>query len=306
MSFYEVIKKNARLALQGKWRGAIGVFALAFGVAGALVWAEKTALSIFVPYPFQNQPPADYAHYLRALLSYSPLELVITAISMVLFLLILAPVLLGITRWFYVLIQGRQAAFVEVFYFFESLRRYGRAIWYTVQLIARTLAWGVVFMILPGGVMGVSVYFLRMEGLARQTRTAASAGVMLAFGMLALAVLLYAIHINKYALAAYLLCESDDVSVMQAFGTSAKYTKGYRGIKLLFTISFAGWYLISPLTFFLLLLFVIPYHAAGETVFARYLVEKNRFQEPQATREFGGVHPGGIVVSVPPRGARFD
>jgi len=287
MSFYAVIKKNARVALKGRWGAAIGIFALAFGVSVLLGWAELMALRAFAPYPFYEHPPADYAHYLRALLSYNPAELLITGVAALLYLLILAPIFLGITRWFYLLIQEEKAAFSQVFHFFESLGRYGRAIWYTVQIAARTLGWGIVFMILPAGVLSASVRFLRIEALSAQARSAASVGVILAFGLLLLAILLYLVYINKYALTAYLLCESDEISVRQAFRTSIRYTKGYRGIKLLFTLSFIGWYLLSPLTLFLLLLFVIPYHTAGATVFARYLVEKNRYHEPQATREFG-------------------
>ena len=309
MSFYAVIKKNARVALKGRWGVAIGIFALAFGVSVLLAWAEFMALRLFAPYPFYYQPPGDYAYYLRALLSYNPAELIITGVALLLYLLILAPLFLGITRWFYLLIQEEKATFTELFHFFESLRRYCKAVWYTVQITMRTLAWGIVFMILPAGVMSASIRFLRLEALSRQARSAASVGVILAFGLLLLASLLYAIYINKYALTPYLLCESDHVSVRQAFRTSIRYTKGYRGIKLLFTLSFIGWYLLSPFTLFLILLFVIPYHSAGAAVFARYLVEKNRYHEPQATREFGaagfGRQTAGGTVTMPPVGGDF-
>ena len=135
--------------------------------------------------------------------------------------------------------------------------------------------------------MIICVRFLRIEALTRQSRAAASVGLVIAFGLMLLMVLLYAIYIKRYSLAAYLLCESDEISVRQAFRDSIQYTKGYRGVKFLFALSFIVWYLLTPLTLFLGLLYVLPYHRAGETVLARYLVEKNRSQQPQITREFG-------------------
>jgi len=292
MSFYAVIKKNARVALKGRWGTATGVFALVFGVSVFLAGVEQMALRMFVASPFYGESTADYTYFLRAFFPAGPAEIIITGITLLLSLLILAPLLLGVTRWFYVLIQREDVVFSEIFHFFESLRRYCNSIWYAVQISARTFGWGIIFLSLPGSVMGICAYFLRIENLDRQARAAASVGVMLAAGLLLLAALLYTVYIKKYTLAAYLLCESDDISVRQAFRTSIKYTKGYRSIKFMFSLSFIGWYLLSPLTLFLLLFFVIPYQSAGETVFARYLVEKNRYQEPQITREFGGAISG--------------
>ena len=290
MSFYAVIKKNAKIALKGRWGAAAGAFAFVLGVALLLAVVEQTFLRVFVPPPFPADigQVIDYAYFLQLLLSYSLAELFVTAMALTLFLLLFAPLILGLTRWFYLLIQEERPVFLDIFYFFENARRYGRSVWYLVQLCLRAFGWGVVFLSLPGGLMSICVRFLRIETLSRQAGAAASAGVVLALGLFLLMALLYAIYLSKYSLAAYLLCESDEISVREAFRTSIQYTRGYRGVKFLFTLSFIGWYLLLPITFFLALLFVVPYHSAGKAVFARYLVEKNRYREPQITRQFGG------------------
>jgi len=290
MTFFSVIKKNAKIALKGRWGGAIGIYAIFVGVSVFLSLLEQMMLGRFAPVyiPWDSGAVIDYAYFLRILFSMGWAEWLLIGIFALMSLLLAAPLALGITRWFYLLIQEEGPAVSEVFYFFESVRRFGRAVGYTVQLGLRGFGWGMIFLSLPAGLMSICVRFLRIETLARQSRAAASVGIMLALGLLLLMMLLYVIYMNKYALAAYLLCESDEISVREAFRASIRYTKGYRGIMFLFTLSFAGWYLLSPFTFFLLLLFVVPYHSSGKTVLARYLVEKNRHQEPQITREFGG------------------
>ena len=278
MSFFAVIKKNAKAALAGRWRAAAGVFAFVAGTSVLLAVLEQGALRIFVapPFPYYWGDILDYAYFLRLMFTYAAGELVVMAVAAALSLLIFAPLLLGVTRWLYLLVQGERPIFLDIFRFFESARRYGKAIWYGVNLGVRALGWAVAFLLLPGGLIEICVQLLRIDTIGREVRAAASVGILLAAALMLLMILLYAIFINRYALTAYLLCEDDETSVRQAFRDSIRFTKGYRGIKFLFTLSYTGWYLLSVVTFGLALLFVVPYHMAGETVFARYLVEKGR------------------------------
>ena len=306
MSFYGSIKKNAKLALKGR-RGA-GALAAMFvvGAAGALTAAEFAALRAFAPSPSYYWQSGEAAHdyFLRVFFGYSPQELAITCLAVILYAALLAPLALGWVRWHYVLIQGSRPAFRELFHFFGSGRMYARAVWHNVQLAVRCLGWGIVFLSLPGGLLSICVRFLSIDTITRATRLIASVGVLVALGLMVLMAILYAIYIGKYSLSGYLLCESDEITVSQALSDSARYTRGYRGVKFLFTLSFAGWYLLVPLTFFVALLFVLPYHMAAQAVFARYLTGLNRDKsEPtahahgrgtgeQITREFGGAALG--------------
>jgi len=287
MSFYGSIKKNAKSALKGR-RGA-GVLATLFVVcAGALLTALEFAfLRVATPQPsdYWQSGEAGQAYFLRVFFGHSPGELVITCMAMVFYMALLAPLLLGWKRWHYVLVQGERPGFRELFHFFESGRRYARAAWHNLQVAVRCLGWGIVFLSLPAGLLSICVRFLSIDTITRTTRVVASAGVLVGAGLLMMMAILYAVYIGKYALSGYLLCESDTITVNRALRDSARYTTGYRGVKFLFTLSFAGWYLLVPLTFFVALFFVLPYHMAGETVFARYLVELKRSEGEQATHE---------------------
>ncbi len=290
---FSAFKRNAKLALKGQWGAAIGTFLVVVGVQSLLAGLEHKALQIFVVEPFLQNPtmepqPFDLAELTRELLTGSLPELVISSVFFLLTLLLLSPLQLGMTRWYFTLIRGNGAPFSEVFYFFETLSRYGRAVWYTVQLSVRSFLWSLVFFFLPCGVMGISLWFLSTDGISAQTRSAASLGVVMACGLLFLAVALFLIFINRYALVSYLLCESDAITVSAAFKTSVRYTKNHRVMLLTFSLSFIGWFLLAPFTMFLLMLYVVPYYNAATTLLSRYLVEKNRLDEPGATQEW---HP---------------
>lgn len=291
MSFFATIKKNAKLALKGNWGPAMGASVVVAAISMLMVGLEHTALTLFVGNPFAHNPtmeppPRDYALFVREMFALNWVELLITGVFVLLSLLLLSPLGLGLNRLFLSVVHGRRTSLSELFYFFETMQRYTRAVWHTVQINLRCWLWSVLFFCLPGGIMAISARFLILEEIDRQTRAAASIGMMLALGLVLLAAILYAIYVSKYALTAYLLCESDALSVRQAIKASIRYTKGYRGLLVLFPLSFIGWYLLSPLTFFLLLLYVAPYHSAATALLNRYLVEKSRQREVSSTQEW--------------------
>ena len=294
MSFYAVIKKNALAALKGRWPGAVGVAAFIAGVGVFLTVVENTLLQALLP---SNAGVGmglalDYADFVRRFFVHSPVEPAIAGGFSLIALFLFTPLSLGLTRWFYLLIGGERPTFYDLFHFFERGRRYARAVGYTIQIGVRAGFWGILFFCLPSGLTIACVRLLRIEELGRQFRSAASIGVLFALCLFLLAGILYAIFLGRYSLTVYLLCESDMTTLNQAFRRSIRYTKGYLGTKFGFTLSYIGWYVLSALMLFLPLLWVTPYHMAGETVLARYLAEKNREPDMEGTKEFGGTGQG--------------
>jgi len=289
MSFYAAVKKNAKAVLSGRWAAGVGVTLFVLCVAASLTALELLSLWAFAPQPslYWRGGAVEHGYFLRVFFGHSPQELLIAGLALSAYILLLAPLTLGGVRWHYVLIHGERPRFAELFYFFAG-GRYGRAVWLRLQVALRCLGWGIAFLALPAGLLSICVRFLLIDALPRATRVIASVGVLVALALLAMAAILYAIHMGRYALSSYLLCESDRLSVRQAISASIRYTKGYRGVKFLFTLSYAGWYLLVPVTLLLALPFVLPYHMAGETVFARYLVERYRAEQVGVTQEFGG------------------
>lgn len=293
MAFFTTLKQNGKRALTGNWSTAIAIGLILGGVQLFLSGMEYLAFRLFVLRPLAENPtmePADFdlARFTRELFTYNWVELLIMVAFGLLAFLLLSPLRLGSVRWYYSLIQGEHPPIQELFYFFDTGSRYVRAVWLRVQLSFRSFFWGLIFFFLPGGIMGISLWFLRTPGIDRQTRSAASLGFALSFGLLFLAAILYVLFLNKYALASYLLCENDAIRVSAAIRTSIRYTRGYRATLLLFSLSFLGWFLLTPVTLFLLLLFVGPYYQASCLLLSRYLAEKNRLSEPLSTQEW---HP---------------
>jgi len=287
MVFFWMLKRDAKLALRDIWGRAIGAVAFVAAVSGLLGGLQGLALQVLVVRQGGGNPAVDlpqqyHGEFIGALFGGYWLQTLILSAFTLASLLLLSPLLLGVNRFYYCLAGEDRPGFLDLFYFFESFRRYARAVWHTVELSFRAFFWGCITFAFPVGIMAVSASFLRIEHLDRPSRAAASAGVLLALGVFILATALYLILLSKYALSGYLLCADDGLTARGAIDASARYTKGERGMILAFSLSFAPWYLIMPFTFGLLMLFIAPYHSAAAALLCRYLAERGTALEPSA------------------------
>lgn len=287
-----MLKKNAKLALKKNWGGAILIFLIVFGVAAMLSILQQVVVTVFVDRSVVNETISDFildpSHGVPEALTIRNLaaEWIVIGVFSVLSLLFVAPLSLGEMRWFLKLIHGERMQVAEVFHFFESGRNFGRSVWYHINIYVRTLLWGIPIFAVPGCILGVSVYFLSgSEEVQRSSAAIASAGIFLAAILMILAGIFYAACVNRYALASYLLAESDEITVRKAIRDSVKFTKGFRFSLLWFELSYIGWFLLCVIAF-PLLLYVMPYYNTAYAMYARYIVEKNRYSEPNLTKEF--------------------
>ena len=294
MSLFSTLKRNARAALSGNWGKAI--LTQVIGVGVVLLLSILQGICVFL-ISFQRGRQAPAAELFPA----NPEELfwwysnhvpsremlVIAAFS-VLTLLLLAPIMLGTVKWFFLRSGGGNPGVGEVFSFFESLRQYGRSLWYYIQMAVRTYLWSILFYLLPLTLGGALIGFLKYTLGGRISTYAATMVMLLVIILSILLTVLYAVFINRYALVPYLLCGegAEKLTVRDAFKVSVHYTKGYRGSLLLFSLSFFGWFLLAPFTLYLILLYVGPYYQQSLALYARYIIEKSRYQPPNATREF--------------------
>jgi uncharacterized membrane protein len=282
-----MVKKNARESLRGHWGAAAGIFALCAGIFGALaaldaffVWLASGDVSL----------GGEPGYFLRLVFySENRYGVMITA-GFTLISLLLSPLYLGAQRYFYNAAAEIPPRFFDLFYFFTGPKKYMRALWLSIQVNLRASLWGILFFAFPGGIMLVSVRFLILEELSRESRAAASVGVVLACGLFLLAGILFGIFVQKYTLTAFLIC-SEDKSAGQIIKESVRASKGHRGMLFLFSLSYIGWYILAPFTFFTLLIFyVLPSRSAGGMIMSRYLCERrermNRRPEPVASAEY--------------------
>ncbi len=78
-----------------------------------------------------------------------------------------------------------------------------------------------------------------------------------------------------YTIVNYLIVDSD-ISGADALKKSREMMKGYKMDYFVFVLSFFGWFLLSGLTFGLLLIWVVPYYYVANTIFYEKLKEKNK------------------------------
>lgn len=290
-----MLKKNSKLALKGSWGRAILLLLITMGVSVLVPTLRQIATSVFVPAPvFSNptmEPPfsGDFFNAFVETFRISWVEWVIIVVSGILSLLLSVPLSLGVVRWFYNIVHGRSLPITEAFHFFETGRTLWRAIWYEINVSIRCGLWAILFYCVPSSILGVSIYYLSGNGEPdRSAAAVATTGIFLSVVLFLLATIFYAACICRYALAPYLLSESDDVTVKSAIRSSIAYTKGYRFSLMWFSLSFIGWFLLLipalPVVFY-----VFPYCNTAVAMYSRYIIEKNRYSEPDSTKEFSSL-----------------
>lgn len=278
MSLFSMLKTNSRLALRGNWGRAIAVLLIPVVISAVL------SMCMQVPRQIAGQSLGVYYDYLLSGIKIPARYAVMNAVMSVLAVLVgflVSPLSLGAARWFYMLVHGRSLPLREVFIFFESFNDYRRAVRLYVSIYFRSLLWSLLFLVLPGA---ISIF--AAAAVTLNPGHTATTGLVFSFILVFLVVLLCTIFLNRYALAAYLLCESDDVRPGEAIRASIAYTKGYRFDLFLFYLSFIGWYFLCALTLGILLFYTAPYFMTANAMYCRYIAEKNRFVPPNDTKEF--------------------
>jgi uncharacterized membrane protein len=279
-----MLKQNAKLALKGHWGKAIVVLLVFLALIAVLMGVQQYAISLFIGIPAASNPTMQEAPYYA-----SEAEIVILSIFSLLTILLVIPLEMGVLRWFYGIVHGKDMSIADAFTFFESIKRYVKGIGLYLNILARCLLWAIPFFCLPSALMGVSLYLvngnIRLFGdSARLNATLGTMGTVLSFALFILAVILYIICTNRYALALYLFYDDMDMGMRKAIKTSVQYSKGCRSSLFIFQLSFIGWMLLCH--FVIPAFFVIPYYYTAYAMYARYIIEKNTIKPAEPTREF--------------------
>lgn len=299
MTLFKTLKRDARNALSGNWSGAVPGM-LIYGGAAFMLWFARAAALRFITVPTRPDPAFagrygfDNFFFARYLQTGVPENIFLLGFT-VLSLLLMAPLMLGLIRWYRLLAYGGKPSLIELFHFFSSGRNYLRALWLHLNLTVRTYLWAAVFFAVPGAIFAASVLQINHSSVAGQTAGAlATVGIAFSAVLTLLAMIFYCAFINKYFLAFYLICEDDSLSVRQAIRSSAAFTRGSRFGLLWFTLSFTGWYLLCIV--FFPVFYVFPYVNAAFAMYAKHLIEKKRNPLPAATREFNTERAGDLPL----------
>lgn len=281
------IKQNAKRALTGNWGKAIAILLILFAVSMLFVFFEALFYWIF-QFTGQTGPvlsldfiPPDYPLLSQArTISLAP-QLVSLA-SMVCGLLVLSPLSLGVTKWYYATAGGEAADASAVFHFFSQRGLYFKSVWYHVQITVRSFLWGAA-LFAPGLVLfALCSYYLERPGEDMQL-TAISFGLVLSCVLLVLCALVLILVLLRYFLAPYYLVHRPELTVSEAIQLSIQGTREQKGNLLLFGLSFLPWALAGLLV--LPLLYVLPYLMASRALYAKVLITREERKEPEEIME---------------------
>jgi len=290
MTLFSMLKRNSKLVLKGSWGRAILVTMIPVFVNLLLGVLLQVLTSVLVTGPMSRQPTAEpdqtvIVRFLWAFAQAGGQRLILLAVFTALSWLVLAPIQLGAVRWFFYLVHGKSLPLGEVFFFFERFQSFRRGVWYQANIYLRSLGWSLLFLAPPGAMLTFSLFYLQSGG-DRQTIALGSMGICISLGLLLLGQVLCMIWLNRYLLAAYLLCEEDSRGVHDALRTSVRYTRGYRAHFLLFGLTFLGWLLLCMISLGIAALYTAPYMQTAWAMYGRYVIEKNRYFPSDSTKEF--------------------
>ncbi len=82
----------------------------------------------------------------------------------------------------------------------------------------------------------------------------------------------------RYAMAPYLMAEYPTMGIREAMDRSKQMMDGHKGRLFCLHLSFIGWFMLSSLTFGILLLWIMPYYATAEAAF--YMNLTGRIMQP--------------------------
>ena len=279
------IKQNARRALGGNWGKAIAILLTLFAVSLLFVFFEALFYWVF-------HFTGGVGPHLRFSLDFIPLDyplltqerdvnlvpFLISTLSTLCGLLVLSPLSLGITRWYYELIAGEETEIFTIFSYFSHFRLYLRSVWYHIQIMVRSFLWSVA-LFAPGTLLfALCSYYLEQPGNGAYV-TALSFGLVLSCVLLVLCAVVLILLLLRYFLTPYYLVEKPEWTVTQAIRRSVAGTREQKGNLLLFGLSFLPWLLLG--VFLLPLLYVIPYLMASRALYAKVLITRDLRQIEQ-------------------------
>ena len=84
------------------------------------------------------------------------------------------------------------------------------------------------------------------------------------------------------------MCDHPEYTGREAIDASREMMRGHKGELFVLQLSFIGWFLLSALTFGLLMFYVMPYYQSTLTEYYRYLKEsrsESQDWQPQQPEE---------------------
>ncbi len=272
MNLRKLCKRNGIRCLYNNWGKAVAIVLLLLAT-GLLFTMIELIINLLLGIPAVIDPQND-GYYLNNLPNTSILAMILTCIMTLGSFLVMAPLNLGITGWYYGLSQGESPEVLSIFNTFSS-RNYFRALTLKIHLWGRKIIWALIYFTLPAAIAAASIWLMGHSVFYMDLNLGYAISICGLFfaGLLAmLMAVLYAVHIQKYFLAEYYVV-NENCGVWEAIKKSRHASRGKRGEIFLFRLSFLPFFLLC--IFVIPTLYVLPYYGISSMLYARVLMEQH-------------------------------
>ena len=277
MTLRKTVKKNARGCLHGMWGRAALILLVIIAVEAGFQLIDT---GIFRALGFENIPhsvsPEEIISGGAALAeSVTAGQIIISVVMQLLRLVVLVPLMLGVTDWALALTDGKRLPVGHIFWAYDN-KAFGRSIGLTVVVGIKTALFGLLVS-LPGIALVTCGTLLPANGSVSEAagNWMGAAGGLLLLGAFVIEIWFAA----RYFLTQLLLCDRYYYKVNEAVRISVKATKGLRWQIVGFELSFLPWILL--LVFIFPAFYVLPYLTVASVLYARFLFEDHLMRSKQ-------------------------
>lgn len=282
MHLHRQIKMDARRAMTNNWGKALAIVFLMISVY-LLFAIVETLVSMLLGI----QGAFGYEALLSLFADLPDTSIMVVALTGVMSVgsfLVMIPLNLGITRWYYHLTDCQSEDILSIFFCFSTKKMFLRSLWLRILVVVRMALWAVVLYLLPCG-LGVVGYWLMQRSSTKLETLTVVLCFLGAVVLFTIATIFFFIILNGYTLTKYYILDGK-TTARQSIKQSLKAMKGFKTDLFLFYLSFFFWVLscvaVVPL------LYVVPYFSTSKALFARYLMERAEYRkgQEQSTQEY--------------------
>lgn len=281
MANLRVISKSSGLkALNGSWFKAFAIVLIIGLLNFGISKLEDAYRNVFAIPQLNDNGMINLSIYSFAI------SIVFTLIAF----LVITPLMLGMTEWFWRLTAGEKPEVGDIFAWFGSAKLYVKSIILRINVGVRALLWFLLTCSIPLALIIAAGYYVKDIDVTKITTFSMTdiqnlfiSGVLMLLGIMLLicGLILFLFLISRYFLAAFLVVEDGERKISDAVRMSIKFTKSYRWEITKFLLSFTGWFItcVAIIPYF----YVVPYFYSSFAIFSKHIIYEQRNIQAQSS-----------------------
>ncbi len=286
------IKKAAKSQLAQNWSKAYAAMALILMASLCIFLAEQLSNSLLTGYGIIKESVlsedsfgsiADLAQGIVNTVRTKDFmySLLIALFFIVLRFIIISPLQIGETKWYYSVGKGSRTYLSKLFFYYHSNEGYMCLLMFKIGQVARQIFYGIISFLAAIAALSLSIYQFTIysySGLQADMKKAVLYLVVAVFLAL-LGVVLYMLLMLKYFLAEYLFAAKNDFDggirrISACFRLSKEYMTGQSGRVISLAISFIP--AILSCVLIIPILYVYPHIRTAFAILARDIIKQGK------------------------------